>query len=69
MINAIGTSLVAVGASGVATAANDARSGLIDGSVAAEHEVGGLIGGRPSPLGDAQFFLKISVADLCETPR
>ena len=66
MLNAIGTSLVAVGASGVATAANDAPSGPIDGSVAAEHRAGGLLGGRPSRLGDVPRFLKISVADRCK---
>lgn len=69
IINAIGTSLVAAGASGVATAANDALSGMIGGSAAAEHKAGGLIGGRPSPLGDVQRFLKISVADFCEMPH
>ena len=42
---AIGTSLVAVGAFGAATAASYAVSGLIDWSVAALFVVGGLLGG------------------------
>ncbi|GJE05334.1 MULTISPECIES: sulfite exporter TauE/SafE family protein [Methylobacteriaceae] len=45
MINAIGTSLFAVGAFGVATAANYALSGMIDWPVAAEYIAGGLVGG------------------------
>lgn len=45
MINAIGTSLFAVGAFGLATAANYALSGLIDWPVAAQYVAGGLIGG------------------------
>lgn len=45
MINAIGTSLFAVGTFGLATAANYALSGLIDWSVAAEYIAGGLLGG------------------------
>lgn len=69
IINAIGTTLVAAGASGVVTAANDVPSGMIGGSVAAEHKAGGPIGGRPSPLSDVQRFLKISVADFCEMPH
>lgn len=69
MLKAIGTTLVAAGASGVATVANDGLSGMIGGSVAAEHKASGPIGGRPSPLSDVQRFLKISVADLCEMPH
>lgn len=69
IINAIGTTLVAAGASGVVTAANDALSGMIDGSVAAEHKASCPIGGRSSPLSDVPLFLKISVADLCEMPH
>ncbi|CAO4179292.1 hypothetical protein CLBKND_03383 [Methylorubrum aminovorans] len=51
MLKAIGTTLVAAGASGVATVANDGLSGMIGGSAPAEHKAGGLIliGGRPSP--------------------
>ena len=45
MINAIGTSLFAVGAFGLATAANYAFSGLVDWVIAAEYIAGGLIGG------------------------
>lgn len=69
--HAIGTTLVAAGASGVATVANDGLSGMIGGSAPAEHKAGGLIliGGRPSPLGDVQRFLKINVADFCEMPH
>ena len=46
MINAIGTSLLAVGAFGLTTAVNYAASGLVDWLVAAEYIAGGLIGGQ-----------------------
>jgi uncharacterized membrane protein YfcA len=45
LINAIGTSLFAVGAFGLATALNYALSGLIDWTIAAEYIAGGLVGG------------------------
>lgn len=45
MINAIGTSLLAVGAFGLATALNYAVSGLVDWLVAAEFIGGGIAGG------------------------
>jgi uncharacterized protein len=45
MINAIGSSLLAVGAFGLATAINYALSGLIDWQLAAEFIGGGAIGG------------------------
>ena len=45
MINAIGTSLMAVGCFGLATALNYAASGLVDWPVAAEFIGGGLAGG------------------------
>ena len=45
LINAIGTSLFAVGAFGLATAANYALSGLVDWTIAAEYIAGGLVGG------------------------
>jgi len=45
MINAIGTSLFAVGVFGLTTALNYAASGLVDWIVAAEFVVGGLVGG------------------------
>ena len=45
MINAIGTSLFAVGAFGLATALNYAASGFVDWPVAAEFIGGGLVGG------------------------
>jgi uncharacterized membrane protein YfcA len=45
MINAIGTSLFAVGAFGLATAMNYAASGFVDWLVAAEFIGGGLVGG------------------------
>jgi uncharacterized membrane protein YfcA len=45
LINAVGTSLLAVGAFGLATAANYALSGLVDWIVAAEFIAGGLAGG------------------------
>lgn len=45
MINAIGTSLLSVGAFGQATALNYASSGLIDWWLAAEFIGGGIIGG------------------------
>ena len=45
MINAIGTSLLSVGAFGLATALNYASSGLIDWWLAAEFIGGGVIGG------------------------
>ncbi len=46
MINAIGTSLLAVGAFGLTTALNYAHSGLVDWKVAGEYIVGGLLGGQ-----------------------
>jgi len=45
MINAIGTSLLAVGAFGLATALNYASSGMVDWLVAGEFIAGGVIGG------------------------
>jgi uncharacterized membrane protein YfcA len=45
MINAIGTSLLAVGAFGLTTALNYAASGLVDWLVAAEFIAGGVAGG------------------------
>jgi uncharacterized protein len=45
MINAIGTSLLAVGAFGLTTALNYAVSGLVDWTVAAEFISGGFVGG------------------------
>lgn len=46
LINAIGTSLLAVGAFGLTTALNYAWSGLVDWKVAGEYIAGGLIGGQ-----------------------
>ncbi|MDW6022535.1 sulfite exporter TauE/SafE family protein [Mesorhizobium sp. BAC0120] len=45
IINAIGSSLLAVGTFGLATAVNYARSGLVDWQVAAEFIGGGVLGG------------------------
>jgi hypothetical protein len=45
MINAIGSSLLAVGSFGLATALNYAASGLVDWPVAFEFIAGGVIGG------------------------
>jgi len=45
MINAIGSSLLAVGTFGLATALNYAWSGLVDWTVAGEFIAGGAIGG------------------------
>jgi len=45
MINAIGSSLLAVGTFGLATALNYARSGLVDWTIAAEFIAGGVGGG------------------------
>ena len=45
MINAIGSSLLAVGTFGLATASNYAASGLVNWPVAAEFVVGGVLGG------------------------
>jgi uncharacterized membrane protein YfcA len=45
MINAVGSSLLAVGTFGLATALNYAASGLIDWAIAAEFIGGGVIGG------------------------
>lgn len=45
MINAVGTSLLAVAAFGLATAINYALSGLVDWALAGEFILGGLIGG------------------------
>lgn len=44
-INAVGTSLMAVGVFGLTTAANYAASGLVDWTVAAEFLAGGVTGG------------------------
>jgi len=46
LINAIGTSLLAVGAFGLTTALNYAWSGLVDWRVAGEYIAGGLVGGQ-----------------------
>ncbi len=45
MINAIGTSLLAVGVFGLTTALNYATSGFVDWTVAAEFIAGGVLGG------------------------
>lgn len=45
MINAIGTSLLSVGAFGLATALNYATSGLVDWWIAVEFIGGGIVGG------------------------
>lgn len=45
MINAIGSSLPAVGTFGLATTLNYARSGLIDWGIAAQFISGGVLGG------------------------
>jgi uncharacterized membrane protein YfcA len=45
MINAIGSSLLAVGTFGLATALNYARSGLVDWVVAVQFISGGVAGG------------------------
>ncbi|WP_054309574.1 sulfite exporter TauE/SafE family protein [Mesorhizobium sp. 1M-11] len=45
MINAIGSSLLAVGSFGLATALNYAASGLVDWPIALEFIAGGIIGG------------------------
>ena len=45
MINAIGSSLLAVGTFGLATALNYARSGLVDWTIAGEFIAGGIGGG------------------------
>ncbi|KAB2688486.1 sulfite exporter TauE/SafE family protein [Brucella tritici] len=45
MINAIGSSLLAVGSFGLATALNYAVSGLVDWPIAFEFIVGGIVGG------------------------
>jgi hypothetical protein len=50
VINAIGSSLLAVGTFGLATALNYAWSGLIDCPVAAEFVSGGLVGGLAGML-------------------
>lgn len=45
MINAIGSSLLAVGTFGLATALNYARSGLVDWVIAGQFIAGGVVGG------------------------
>ena len=45
MINAVGSSLLAVGCFGLATAINYALSGLVDWLVAAQFVAGGIVGG------------------------
>jgi uncharacterized protein len=45
ILNAVGSSLLSVGAFGLTTAANYAASGLIDWVVAAEFVAGGIVGG------------------------
>ena len=51
IIHAIGTSLFAVGTFGLTTAANYARSGLVDWPVAVEFIGGGILGGWVGALG------------------
>ena len=46
LIEAIGTSLLAVGAFGLTTALNYAWSGLVDWPVAGEYIAGGILGGQ-----------------------
>lgn len=45
MIDAIGTSLLAVGSFGLATAVNDALTGLVAWDTAGEFIAGGIVGG------------------------
>jgi uncharacterized membrane protein YfcA len=45
MLNAVGTSLLSVGAFGLATAVNYAWSGLVDWMIAGEYILGGVFGG------------------------
>jgi uncharacterized membrane protein YfcA len=49
-INAIGSSLLAVGTFGLATALNYAQAGLVDWSLAAEFILGGVVGGGAGML-------------------
>lgn len=51
LLNAIGSSLVAVAAFGLTTALNYARSGLIDWPLAADFLLGGIAGGVAGALG------------------
>ncbi|MGE0419790.1 MAG: sulfite exporter TauE/SafE family protein, partial [Acetobacteraceae bacterium] len=46
MLNAVGTSLFAVGVFGLTTALNYAVSGLVEWSIAAEFIIGGILGGQ-----------------------
>jgi uncharacterized membrane protein YfcA len=50
MVNAVGTSLLAVTAFGLATAVNYSLSGLVDWSLAGEFILGGVIGGMAGTL-------------------
>ena len=45
MINAVGTSLMAVSTFGLTTASNYAFSGLVDWAIASEFIAGGVVGG------------------------
>ncbi|MBB5046627.1 putative membrane protein YfcA [Rhodopseudomonas rhenobacensis] len=49
-LNAVGTSLLAVGTFGLATALNYSLSGLIDWRIAGEFLAGGLVGGLAGTL-------------------
>lgn len=58
MINAVGTSLFAVGTFGLATALNYAASGLVDWTIAAQFVGGGVIGGIGGMLLATRFARK-----------
>jgi uncharacterized membrane protein YfcA len=54
-INAVGSSLLAVGTFGLATAVNYARAGLVDWPVAIEFIGGGIVGGIAGMLLATKF--------------
>lgn len=55
MINAVGTSLLAVAAFGIATAVNYALSGLVDWTLAGEFVAGGVLGGIVGTLASTRL--------------
>ena len=65
LINAIGTSLFAVGAFGLATAANYVSSGLVDWKIAGEFIAGGLVGGWLGMSFAAIFSWPLHSPDRC----
>jgi uncharacterized membrane protein YfcA len=63
-INAVGSSLLAVGSFGLATAVNCTLSGLVDWQVAAEFIAGGVVGGVSGSALANRLALATKVASI-----